>query len=238
MRRLAGLWLDVSPLRDSPAYRRLWTGDLVASAGSQLAAVALPYQVYRQTGSSLDVGLIGLAVLGPLLLGSLAAGAIADAFDRRLLLLGSQAASVVCCVALALLSAAGRPPLGVLYLLAAVLAFVSSIESPVGNAVIPSLVGLDRVPAAAALNQILNQLSQIGGPAMAGLLLAAFGIAPTYAVACCGYAVAVAVSLGLPSLRPIGAVSAPGWGALKEGLAFARSQPALLGTFIVDLNAM
>jgi MFS family permease len=238
VRRLAGLWLDVSPLRDSPAYRRLWTGDLVASAGSQLAAVALPYQVYRQTGSSLDVGLIGLAVLGPLLLGSLAAGAIADAFDRRLLLLGSQAASVVCCVALALLSAAGRPPLGVLYLLAAVLAFVSSIESPVGNAVIPSLVGLDRVPAAAALNQILNQLSQIGGPAMAGLLLAAFGIAPTYAVACCGYAVAVAVSLGLPSLRPIGAVSAPGWGALKEGLAFARSQPALLGTFIVDLNAM
>ena len=112
MRRLAGLWLDVSPLRDSPAYRRLWTGDLVASAGSQLAAVALPYQVYRQTGSSLDVGLIGLAVLGPLLLGSLAAGAIADAFDRRLLLLGSQAASVVCCLALALLSAAGRPPLG------------------------------------------------------------------------------------------------------------------------------
>jgi hypothetical protein len=238
VRRLTGLWLDVSPLRDSPAYRRLWTGDLVASAGSQLAAVALPYQVYRQTGSSLDVGLIGLAVLGPLLLGSLAAGAIADAFDRRLLLLGSQAASVVCCLALALLSAAGRPPLGLLYLLAAVLAFVSSIESPVGNAVIPSLVGLDRVPAAAALNQILNQLSQIGGPAVAGLLLAAFGIATTYAVACGGYAVAVAVSLGLPSLRPIGAVSAPGWGALREGLAFARSQPALLGTFIVDLNAM
>jgi hypothetical protein len=238
VRRLAGLWLDVSPLRDSPAYRRLWTGDLVASAGSQLAAVALPYQVYRQTGSSLDVGLIGLAVLGPLLLGSLAAGAIADAFDRRLLLLGSQAASVACCLALAALSAAGRPPLGVLYLLAAVLAFVSSIESPVGNAVIPSLVGLDRVPAAAALNQILNQLSQIGGPAVAGLLLAAFGIATTYAVACGGYAIAVAVSLGLPSLRPIGAVSAPGWGALREGFAFARSQPALLGTFIVDLNAM
>jgi predicted MFS family arabinose efflux permease len=238
VRRLAGLWLDVSPLRDSPAYRRLWTGDLVASAGAQLAAVALPYQVYRQTGSSLDVGLIGLAVLGPLLLGSLAAGAIADAFDRRLLLLGSQAASVVCCLVLAALSAAGRPPLAVLYVLAAVLAFVSSIESPVGNAVIPSLVGLDRVPAAAALNQILNQLSQIGGPAVAGLLLAAFGIATTYAVACGGYAVAVVVALGLPSLRPLGTAATPGWGALIEGLAFARSQQALLGTFIVDLNAM
>jgi MFS family permease len=213
-------------------------GDLVASAGSQLAAVALPYQVYQQTGSSLDVGLIGLAVLGPLLLGSLAAGAIADAFDRRLLLLGSQAASVVCCLTLALLSAAGKPPLAVLYLLAALLAFVSSIESPVGNAVIPSLVGLDRVPAAAALNQILNQLSQIGGPALAGLLLAAFGIAPTYAVACFGFAVAVVVDLGLPSLRPLGTAATPGWGAVLEGFRFARSQPALLGTFIVDLNAM
>src|SRR5204862_5948956 len=166
----------------------------------------LPYQVYRQTGSSLDVGLIGLAVLGPLLLGSLAAGAIADAFDRRLLLLGSQAASVVCCLVLAMLSAAGRPPLGVLYLLAAVLAFVSSIESPVGNAVIPSLVGLDRVPAAAALNQILNQLSQIGGPALAGLLLAAFAIAPPYAAAACAFTLAPLVCLAVRYPRSFGAL--------------------------------
>src|SRR3954451_17374982 len=108
--RPSRLWVDISPLREFPAYRRLWVGDLVASAGSQLAAVALPYQVYRQTGSSLAVGLIGLAALGPLLLGSLAAGAIADAFDRRLLLIASQLASVACCLVLALLSAAGHPP--------------------------------------------------------------------------------------------------------------------------------
>jgi MFS family permease len=236
--RLAGLWIDVSPVRDSAAYRRLWLGDLVASAGSQLAAVALPYQVYRQTGSSLAVGLIGLAALGPLLLGSLAAGAIADAFDRRLLLIASQLASVACCLVLALLSAGGHPPLAVLYLLAALLAFASSIESPVRNAVIPSLVGLERVPAASALNQIVDQTSQIAGPAVAGVLLAAFGIATTYTVGFAGYALAVVVALGLPSLRPVGIVSAPGWGALREGLAFARSQPALLGTFVVDLNAM
>jgi hypothetical protein len=236
--RLGRLWLDVSPLRDSPAYRRLWVGELFVAAGSQLAAVALPYQVYRQTGSSLAVGLIGLAALGPLLLGSLAAGAIADAFDRRRLLILSQLASVAGCMALALMTAAGRPPLGLLYVLAALLAFAFSIESPVRNAVIPSLVGLDRVPAASALNQIVDQTSQIAGPALAGVLLAAFGIATTYTVGVVGFGLGVVVALGLPSLRPIGDVTAPGWAALVEGLSFARSQPALLGTFLVDLNAM
>jgi hypothetical protein len=236
--RLSRLWLDVSPIRDSAAYRRLWAGDLVAAAGSQFAAVALPYQVYRLTGSSLKVGLIGLAALGPLLLGSLAAGAIADAFDRKLLLVTSQVASAVGCIFLALLTWAERPPLGLLYLLAALLAFASSIESPVRNAVIPGLVGLDRVPAASALNQIVDQVSQIAGPAVAGVLLAAFGITTTYAVGAAGFGIAVAVSLGLPSLRPLGEAVAPGWQALAEGFRFARSQPALLGTFLVDLNAM
>ena len=232
------LWLDVSPLRDSRPFRRLWAGDLVAACGSQFAAVALPYQVYRQTGSSLQVGLIGLAVLGPLLLGSMAAGAIADAFDRRLLLVASQAGSALGCVVLALLAAAGRPPLWLLYLLAALLAFASSIESPVRNAVIPSLVGLERVPAASALGQTVDQVSQIAGPALAGLLLAGFGIPTTYAVGAAAFALAVLVALALPSLRPAGEAVAPGWAALVEGLRFARRQPALLGTFLVDLNAM
>ncbi|HWG83656.1 MAG TPA: MFS transporter, partial [Gaiellales bacterium] len=164
--RLSRLWVDISPLREFPAYRRLWVGDLVASGGSQFAAVALPYQVYRQTGSSLQVGLIGLAALGPLLVGALASGVIADAFDRKRLLLASQSTSAAGCVLLAFLTASGHTPLAVLYLLAALLAFASSVESPVRNAVIPSLVGLARVPSTAALNQIVDQTSQIAGPAV------------------------------------------------------------------------
>ena len=232
------LWLDVSPLRDSGAYRRLWAGDLVAACGSQFASVALPYQVYRLTGSSLQVGLIGLAVLGPLLLGSLAAGAIADAFDRRTLLLASQAASGACCVALALLTAAGRPPLALLYVLAAILAFASSIESPVRNAVVPNLVGIERIAQASALNQIVDQTSQIAGPALAGVLLAAVGISATYAAGAAAYGLAVLVAFGLPALPPSHVTAAPGWAAVREGFQFARHQPALLGTFVIDLNAM
>ncbi|MDX6552921.1 MAG: hypothetical protein QOH74_1409 [Gaiellales bacterium] len=230
--------IDLSPLRLSAAYRRLWTGDLVASGGSQLAAVALPYQVYTQTGSSLQVGLIGLAALGPLLLGSLTAGVFADAFDRRRLLVVSQLGAAACCVALALLSASGKPPLAALYVLAALLAFAGSIESPVRNAVIPGLVGIEKVPAASALNQIVDQTSQIAGPAVAGLLLAGLGIWETYAVGAAGFGLAVATVVALPPLRPVDGAAAPGWRALVDGLSFARRQPVLLSTFAVDLNAM
>jgi MFS family permease len=236
--RLSRLWVDISLLREFPAYRRLWVGDLVASAGSQFAAVALPYQVYRQTGSSLQVGLIGLAALGPLLVGALASGVIADAFDRKRLLLASQSTSAAGCVLLAFLAASGHTPLAVLYPLAALLAFAASVESPVRNAVIPSLVGLARVPGTAALNQIVDQTSQIAGPAVAGVLLAVFGITVTYVVAAAGFAIAVLVALGLPALLPVGGTVAPGWSSLMDGLRFARRQPALLGTFLVDLNAM
>jgi small-conductance mechanosensitive channel len=88
--RLSALWLDVSPLRSSRDYRRLWTGDLLSSAGQQFTIVALPYQVFTLTHSSFDVGLLGAVQLVPVLVGALTAGTLADAFDRRRLLAAAQ----------------------------------------------------------------------------------------------------------------------------------------------------
>jgi len=234
MRRLL---LDLSPLRDSAHYRRLWAGDLFGSAASQVGVVGLPYQVYQLTHSSLAVGLIGLAALGPLLAGALFSGAISDAFDRKRLLIASQVVSLLCCVALAAL-AGGTPPLAALYVLAAVLAFASSIESPVRNAVLPGLIGLEKLPSALALNQIVDQVAQIAGPALAGLLIAAVGLETTYLVGVAGYGLAVLVALGLPAMRPIGHAAQPGLRAVAEGLRFARGNKPLLSTFAIDLNAM
>ncbi len=232
------LLVDISPLRDSVAYRRLWFNDLLSAGASQVSVVALPYQVYALTGSSLLVGLIGLAALIPLLAGAVVAGAIADSFDRRRLLVASQLVAAVCSLGLALLAAEGTPPLAALYALVAVQAFAAAIESPVRNAVVPGLVGLDRVPAASALNQTVDQLSAIAGPAFAGLLLAAVGLTTTYALAAGVFAVAVIAAALLPALTPHGGGSAPGLRAVIDGLRFARSRPALLSTFAIDLNAM
>ena len=235
---LGGLLVDVSPLRDSRHYRRLWTGDLVASAGAQFSTVALPYQVYKETGSSLDVGLLGLAALGPLLIGSLAAGAIADTYDRKHLLIFSQLVSAVGCLALLFLTVRGDPPLLALYALAALLAGSASIESPVRTAAVPLLVGLERLPAAAALNQIVDQTSQIVGPALAGIAIATLGLKGCYATAAAGFGLGVLVVVSLPAMRPVGGATEPGWQALREGFAWVRRQPVLLSTFAIDLNAM
>ena len=127
MAGLRGVIVDIAPLRAFPDYRRLWGADLVASAAHELVAVAVPFQVYVLTGSSLAVGLVGAAELVPLLLGSLAAGAFVDAHDRRRLILVAQVGAAACAAGLAFLAAAGSPPLVAIYALAAAIAAFASI---------------------------------------------------------------------------------------------------------------
>ena len=112
-----GLLLDTTPLRVSPDFRRLWVGQAVSFLGSTMTTAALPYQVYHQTGSSLAVGLLGLAQLGPLLVFSLIGGAFADSIDKRRLLLGVTVAAMACSGGLAVNASLGHPQLWVLYVI-------------------------------------------------------------------------------------------------------------------------
>src|SRR6478735_7474769 len=176
MAGLRGVIVDIAPLRVSPDYRRLWGADLVASAAHEIVAVAVPFQVYVLTGSSLAVGLVGAAELVPLLLGSLAAGAFVDAHDRRRLILIAQVGAAGCAVALALLASAGSPP----------------------------LVGAHHLPSALALNQIVGQLTALGGPALAGVLLATLGVTAVYVTAVAGFAVALLAILRVRPMPPAG----------------------------------
>ena len=239
MAGLRGVFVDTAPLRTSPDFRRLWGAELVGSAAHQLVAVAVPYQVYLLTGSSLAVGLVGAAELVPLLLGSLAAGGVVDAHDRRRMLVVSQLGAAACAGALALLAWAGSPPLAAVYAVAAAIAAFVSIEAPVRTASIPDLVGRGSLPAALALNQIVDQTTALAGPALAGLLLASAGVTTAYVTAIAGFAIAlVAVARVRPLPPSPGAGPSRGWAAIREGLAFARSTPVLLSTFVIDLNAM
>ena len=239
MAGLRGVIVDIAPLRTSADYRRLWLADLVASAAHELIAVAVPYQVFLLTRSSLAVGLVGAAELVPLLLGSLAAGAVVDAHDRRRLILVAQVGAATCAAALALLAASGSPPVAAIYIVAAVVAAFASIEAPVRNASIPELVGSYYLPPALALNQIVGQVTALAGPARAGVLLATTGVTAVYVTAVAGFAIALATVVRLRPLPPAAAGEATrGWAAVREGLAFARSTPVLLSTFVIDLNAM
>jgi MFS family permease len=179
-RRLASrIILDLTPLRRSRDYRALITGLGVSMLGTQLTTVAVPFQVYAITRSSLMVGLVSLAQLFPLIFGSLLGGSLVDAMDRRRLLLIVEALGALCSAGLALNADLG-PALWPLFLFPAAAASLSGMDSSARNSMLPGLVGMELLPASNAIFQSLFQTGAIVGPAIAGLLLAGAGVHAIY----------------------------------------------------------
>ena len=228
---------DTRPLR-IPDFRRIYIGQGISLLGSQLTIVAVPYQVYVLTESSAAVGLVSLIQLVPLLAGSLIGGAVADALDRRRVILISQLALAVTSVGLALNAALPEPLLWPIVLWSAIAAGLSGFERPARGASIPAIVGLDLFPAAHALWQIMFQIGALLGPAVAGLLLAGAGLQIIYWVDAATFLVAFAFALPLRSLKATGAIDRPSLRAIGEGLKFSVSKPELRGVFLSDLAAM
>jgi MFS family permease len=234
--------IDTSPLRERP-FRRLWAGQTITVVGTQMTLVVVPFQVYSVTHSSLAVGLTSIVALVPLVVFGLLGGAIADAVDRRVLLLCTQTGTAV---ASALLFAQSLLPgpghLWVLWTLTAVESALTAVNSPTRSASIPALVGAGKVAAANALNTTVQQAGVIVGPLLAGLLIGAGGLPITYAIDAAGFTAAVVLLRGLPSLPPAGAAGRLRFRAalrsVGEGFAFLRTQPVLLMTFVVDIIAM
>src|SRR5436309_12697033 len=151
MARTTRVLADLTPLRESRDYRFLFSGQVASYIGRQFTVVAVPIQVYGITHSSLAVGLVGLASLGPLITFSLAGGALSDAVDRRRMLLGVQVLLAATSTALALNASAGHPALWPLYVFAALSAGFSGADMQTRNAIGPRLVSREAFPAAAAL---------------------------------------------------------------------------------------
>ncbi len=238
MRRRPRLLVDLTPLRSSPQFRLLYAGQLVSFLGQQLTVVAVPYQVYLLTRSSLAVGLLGLVQLGPLLVCSLAGGAIADAMDRRKLLLASQALLACTSVGLALNASLPRPRTWPLYLLTAGSAALSAVDFPARNAATPNLLRREQIPAAAALNQLLMQTGQVAGPALAGLVIARVSLAAAYWIDVATFAASILTLLAMRPLPPEGGGRPLGLASIREGIAYLRGRRALQATFWIDLDAM
>ena len=235
IRRLA---VDISPLRRCRDFRLLWFGDLVSLVGRQVTVVALPYQVYQLTHSAPAVGLIGLAQLVPYLFFAAVGGAVADAVDRRKLMLAVQAALAVAMTVMTIVAATGVAALPFLYLMAGVIAALSALDLPAESAVVPNLVPPELLPSALALNFMQFQASVVVGPAIGGLVLARVGLAPAYFLDAVTFLAAiVAIALIAPQPSRGGRGLSP-WASLREGLSFVRGQGAVLGGFAVDLNAM
>jgi MFS family permease len=242
MRARRGLAMDTRPLR-IPAFRRLFGGVAATMLGQQMTLVAVPFQVYALTGSSLLVGVTSVVALVPLIVFGLLGGAIADAMDRRRLMLITSAGAAVSSALLAvqaLLPGGGN--LALLWVLTACVSGFAAVNQPTRSAVIPAVVGAELVPSANVLSMTVRQVGVIAGPLLAGLLIGAGSLFLTYVVDALGFLVALVLLRGLPPLPPGGTAGPLRLGSavrgVGEGFAFLRTQPVLLMTFVVDVIAM
>jgi MFS family permease len=229
--------VDVTPLRH-PDYRRLWLGNGVALIGFQLTAVAVPVQVYEMTRSSGWVGVLGVVGLVPLIVFGLWGGAIADAVDRRRLLLVSSVLVWLCTVALFVQALLGVRSLPLLLGLVALQSAGFAVSSPTRNAIIPRLLPADLVPAANTLAFTAGNVGLVLGPLLAGVIIAHWSFAAAYALDALLFGVALYATLRLPPLPPLGEISPPGLRSVIDGLAFIATRPVLLLSFAVDIVAM
>jgi MFS family permease len=237
---IRGLAIDATPLRTSRDYRLLWIGELISLTGRQISVVALPYQVFRLTGSSLAVGLIGLVQVLPLVVFSVLGGAVADRVDRRRLILLTEMGLAVTSGLLLIGALLTRAPLWYLYTVTGVQAGILGVNTPTRSAAIPNLVPRSQLPAALALNQVMYNTTLVVGPAVGGLILARFGIAWAYgidALTFLGSITAAYLLRPLPPKRDSGEPST-GWQAIKEGFAYLKGRRVLVSTFVIDLDAM
>jgi MFS family permease len=230
--------LELSPLRKHREYRLLYAGQSVSFFGSMLTYVAVPYQIFHLTGSSLWVGLLGSAQLVPLLVAALFGGALADSLDRRRMLVTSELVLAFGSASLAVNALAPRPSAILVFAVSALMGGVNGFHRPALEAMTPRLVDREDMPAVSALGSLQHNLSAIGGPACAGLLIAAWGLPAVYAIDVLSFGASV-VCLVLLRAPPAPVTEpASSLARIAEGLRYARGRPELIGTYVVDIVAM
>jgi MFS family permease len=230
--------MDLRPLLRHRDYRALFAAQFVSYLGSMVTYVALPYQMFQLTGSSLSVGMLGLAELIPLLLTAFLGGALADVVDRRRLVLVTEVGLMFGSGLLVLTAVAERPPAWTLYAVAALMSALHGLQRPSLDALTPRLVAPDEIPAAAALSSFRGALGMIAGPALGGALIASTGLAATYVFDVLTYVFSFFAIRTIGSLAPPRAGESASVAAVLEGFRYARSRQELIGTYVVDFVAM
>jgi MFS family permease len=216
----------------------LWSGQVVSAVGTNVVRVALPYQVYVLSGSALAIAALAAVQLVPILAFSLGGGAVADAVDRRRLLLVTAVGLAATSLGLVALSLVPSPPLVAIYAVAFVAASLWAIDQPARSSAVPRLVPPERLPAAIALNQLNVQTAAVVGPAIGGAVIATAGLPAAYALDVLSFGASLVALTMIAPLPPLGRVARPGLAAIRQGSRFAADRRVILATFAIDLDAM
>jgi len=235
------LLTDITPLREYPAFRRLWLGTMLSQVGSSMTNFALTLQVWEMTRSTAAVGMLGVATLVPMLLIALPGGSLADTVDRRKLILAMTACQTAVSGLLFAQALIGPGPAGLwlLYALEAASSAMGAISAPARRTLIPALVPQRQLAPAMALNRIVFQTMMIAGPALGGVVAGASGVKGCYLLDVITFAGSFYGVGRLPAMPPKRTGDrARGKLALSlEGLGFIRRSQVLAGAFLADVTA-
>ncbi len=235
---LRGVRVDVTPLRESREFRLLMLAQTVSHAGNMITFVAVPFQAYALTHSSLVVGLLSLAEFFPILLVSFVGGALADAVDRRAMVRVTELLLGVVTTGLLVNALLPHPQLWVLFVAGALAAGFDSLQRPSLDALMPRVVAHEQLTAAGALESLTGSLAHVVGPAVAGLLIASIGVPATYAADIATFGISLLVLSLMRAVPPPPDSQRPSLAGVGAGVRYALSRQDLLGTYLVDMNAM
>ncbi|WP_369813391.1 MFS transporter [Yonghaparkia sp. Soil809] len=233
-----GHFVDLAPLRESPAFARMWVGGTITGIGSQMTILAVGLDVYARTQSTLMVSYVAAFALVPMIIAGLYGGVLADSFDRRIVALLSAIVAWGSTAGLAVYSWSGADPVLPLYLLITLNTVAATMVGVARQAIVPRLIRRELLPAAGALGGISAGLMLTIGPALAGVLVAGVGISWTYTIDTVLFVAAFLGLYTLPPVRPEGEVLRPGLRSVVEGARFLRVAPNIRASFLLDIFAM
>lgn len=226
----------LAPFR-SRDFTLLWFGNFISLIGTQMHITAVAWQVYELTGDPLALGGIGAARLVPLVLLALGSGVLADALDRRKLMIVAQVAMLVCALALGVASSFGFISLWLIYIVTALSSAASTMGMPARQALLPTLVPREHLSSALSLNITAWQLATVLGPSISGVLIAGWSVAAVYWIDAFTFLVIIGALLLMRSTPVMTERSPVSLAAALEGLAFVRRKPLIWSTMLLDFLA-
>ncbi|MEO5819981.1 MAG: MFS transporter [Vicinamibacteraceae bacterium] len=229
--------MDLRPLRRRD-FRLLFAAQAISFLGTMVTYVALPWQMYALTRSSLAVGVLGVVELVPLLLTAFVGGALADWMDRRRLVIATEIGLMAGCLALMANAARTSPSIALLFVAAGVMSACNGLQRPSLDAMPPRLVPSEEIPAVAALSALRGSLGMIVGPAIGGVLVGTVGAVAAFGVDAASYFASLACFVAMRAVPPRDDAEAPSWRSIVEGFRYARSRQELIGTYVIDFVAM
>jgi MFS family permease len=232
-------FISLSIFRRNRNFLLLYIGQFVSFIGTMITSVALPYQIYTETHSTLMVGLLSLVQLLPVLVTALIGGVFADRYHRRKLLLISEAMLALGCLLLAFNASLPVPHIWVMFVVAALMSAFNGLHRPALESIVQQIVDKNDLPAVSSLASLKGSVAMIGGPALGGVLIATIGLVTTYMVDVASFAVSLLALILMSHIpKPQNVRDDSTWVSLKQGFRYAFSRQELVGTYVIDFVAM